>query len=187
MRILWILIALGAPVPASAQDDEDTRATVVVVPLRSKPAIAGIEVLTEELRTQVARHGGYRLVTPEEMNSIDGELQRQLAGGCDEASCIAELGGALGARYLITGRIGKLGSTFSLNIKLIDIEKVSAANAASAHGKSVEDFFKPYAGDRHTTLRGTDLRELFGPCFEQPTLRRAGSNTQSKHLERATL
>ena len=143
MRIIVILAVLAAPALGAAQEaeePEDTRITVVVVPLSSKPAIPGIEVLTEELRTQVARHGGYRLVTPEEMNAIDGELQRQLAGGCDEASCIAELGGALGARYLITGRIGKLGSTFSLNIKLIDIERVSAANAASAHGKSVEEF-----------------------------------------------
>ena len=140
MRFYCFFAILALAISAPAQNDEDQRETVVVAALRSKPLISGIEVLTEELRTQVTRHGAYRLVTPEEMDAVDGELQRQLAGGCDEASCIAELGGALGARYLITGRLGQLGKLYSLNLKLVDIEKVSAKNAASAHGSSIEEF-----------------------------------------------
>ena len=97
MKLLSLAALLLGASLATAQDDD--RQTVVVAPLKSLSPIDGINILTEELRTQVARHGRYKLVTPEEMQAVDGELVRQLEGGCDEASCVAEIGGALGAAY----------------------------------------------------------------------------------------
>lgn len=50
------------------------------------------------------------------------ERQRQLLG-CKEDSCLAELGGALGVDYLVTGQLGKLGSRFRFDLRLIDARK----------------------------------------------------------------
>ena len=113
--------------------------TTVVVPLKAVgvPA-ADVSILTAELRTQIGRSERYRLVTPEEMSAVDEELTRQLSGGCDEASCVAELGGALGAKFLISGQVGKLGSLYTLQLKLIDIETVAAKRTASAHAAKIE-------------------------------------------------
>ena len=113
--------------------------TTVVAPLKAVGVPAGdVSILTAELRTQIGRSQRYRLVTPEEMSAVDEELTRQLSGGCDEASCVAELGGALGAQFLITGQVGKLGSLFTLQLKLIDIETVAAQRTASAHAAKIE-------------------------------------------------
>jgi hypothetical protein len=72
------------------------------------------------------------------MGAIDEELKRQLAGGCDEASCIAEIGEALGARFMITGKFSRFGSRYILLLKLVDIEKVKAVNTTSLQAKKIE-------------------------------------------------
>ena len=72
--------------------------TLVVAPLQSaKRDKDNADTLGEMIRIQVAKSNRYTLVTPEEMGAIDDELKRQLSGGCNQDSCIAEIGGALGA------------------------------------------------------------------------------------------
>ena len=51
---------------------------------------------------------------------------------------MAELGGALGAKFLISGQVGKLRSLYTLQLKLIDIETVAAKRTASAHAAKIE-------------------------------------------------
>ena len=132
---------LGLMLVASVAWAQDVpKPTVVVAGIRAPANFVGAAVLTEELRTQVARHGAYRLVTPEEMVAVDTELKRQLEGGCEEATCLSELGGALGAQYVVTGQIGALGERFSLNVKLVEIATVAARQAASTRAGTAEDF-----------------------------------------------
>jgi hypothetical protein len=132
---MLVLVALLVVAPAAPAEPS----TTVVAPLRAVGVPADtVIILTAELRTLVGRSKAYRLVTPEEMGAIDGELERQLSGGCDEASCVAELGGALGAKYLITGQVGKLGKLFTLQLKMIDIEIVAAKRTASGHSREIE-------------------------------------------------
>ena len=57
---------------------------------------------------------------------ISAEQQKQ-ALGCDEDSCLAELGGALGVPYLLTGSLGRVGSRYMLNIKLLAVEEAKVA------------------------------------------------------------
>jgi hypothetical protein len=72
------------------------------------------------------------------MGAIDEELKRQLSGGCDEASCIADLGGALGAQFMITGKLKRMGKRYILLLKLVDIEKVKAINTQKIMAGSPE-------------------------------------------------
>jgi hypothetical protein len=65
-------------------------------------------------------------------------LQRQLQGGCDQTSCIAELAGALGAQLLVTGSIGRLEELYTLNIKLVDIATVRTKLSASRHAAKLD-------------------------------------------------
>lgn len=66
------------------------------------------------------------------------EQQRQLVG-CSENSCMSELAGALGAEHLVSGLIGKLGSTFVLTLKLIDTRTARAAARASRRFQRLDD------------------------------------------------
>ena len=47
-----------------------------------------------------------------------------MALGCEQTSCLAELGGALGVRYLIVPSVGKIGASYLINLKLVDVEAV---------------------------------------------------------------
>src|SRR5262245_55246874 len=48
------------------------------------------------------------------------ERQRDLLGCASDVSCLAEIGGALGAGLLAVGSVGRVGSVFVINVKLLD-------------------------------------------------------------------
>ncbi len=140
LTVLTLLIAA----PESA---DTSRPTLLVAPLKGvgvDPIF--VEILSEEMRTYAGRSERFALVTPEEMAAIDKELARQLSGGCDETSCIAELGGALGAQVIVTGKLSLAGKRFTLNAKLIDIATVTARKVATrraAHIEGLQDQMAP--------------------------------------------
>jgi hypothetical protein len=53
---------------------------------------------------------------------IDLEAQKS-ALGCEQDSCLAELGGALGVPFMLVSDLGKFGNQFILNIKLVSVEE----------------------------------------------------------------
>jgi len=125
---------------AAPQPTETSRPTLLVAPLKGvgvDPIF--VEILSEEMRTYAGRSERFALVTPEEMAAIDKELARQLSGGCDETSCIAELGGALGAQVIVTGKLSLAGKRFTLNAKLIDIATVTARKVATRRAAHIEE------------------------------------------------
>ena len=136
MRLVLAFVALMLPAAAGAAE----LPTLVVAPLRAiEAAGSASQIISEQIRAFVGRSGKYTLVSPEEMEALDAELARQLSGGCDQASCVAQLGGALGAQYLLTGSLGLIGKTYVLNLKLIDIETTSAkANAKPIMASSLD-------------------------------------------------
>ena len=127
-------------VAAAAWAQVTPKPTVVVAGVKAPADFDGAQGLIEELRTQVARHGRYRLVTPEETQVVDAELERQLAEGCENPSCVTELGGSLGAQFVITGQIQRLDSSYILNVKLVEIETVAARQAASVRAQDATGF-----------------------------------------------
>jgi len=130
---------IAALLLAAPETIEEEKQTILVAPLKAV-GVSSIfaEILTEDLRTFVGRSDRFSLVTPEEMAAIDKELARQLSGGCDEASCIAELGGALGAQLMATGIVSKVGERLSVNVKLVDIATVTAKRVSARRASSIE-------------------------------------------------
>ena len=66
----------------------------------------------------------FSIISRDEIRTmLSFEAQKQ-ALGCDEgASCLADLGGALGVRYIVSGSLGKVGEKYALQLVLSDIEK----------------------------------------------------------------
>lgn len=80
--------------------------------------------LSERMRAAIASTGTYILVSREEMENILKEHEFQKSDMCDSTKCFAEIGGALGAKKMIAGSVGKVGETYTLALKLIDITQV---------------------------------------------------------------
>lgn len=115
---------LAAEEPADAADGAD-RCALAVLNLQpqglpdDQKHVA--QILTDSVATELATATECRIVTQADIASmLDFEAQKM---ACDtgSASCLAEIGGALGVGRVIAGSVGKLGSSFTVQMKLIDI------------------------------------------------------------------
>jgi hypothetical protein len=110
--VIWTLAATPAPAPKTL-----------------KLASPGLSVVNLDPKLgvfysdHIAHHltiGGVRVITKSEVSALIGlEKQRQLMGCADSSSCITELSNALGVDGVITGSIGKFGSAYQANVKVL--------------------------------------------------------------------
>jgi TolB-like protein len=97
-----------------------------------EPAVA--EGLSEALGAQALRSGYFEVTTQKDMLTLLSlERQKQLLGCTDDAAaCVAELGGALGARFVLSGSVTRLGpDTLQLNLQLLDTSRSLTVGRAS--------------------------------------------------------
>lgn len=106
---------------------------------------AGVEAsltspLTEALTAEVQRGGFFEVVSTRDLQSLLGlERQRQLLGCGDEAkSCMAELTDALGARFVMTGTLARLGEAWQLTLSTLDSQKAQPLGRATRLARSLE-------------------------------------------------
>lgn len=123
--------------------------TVIVFPQEKTPAAfidlkpgnginEGLSVtVSDYFRTQLVNMGRFLIVSRENMEDILTEQQYQISG-CTSEECLVQMGKILGVRYMFTGTLGKVGSIFLINIKLLNVETGEIADAESAEASSEE-------------------------------------------------
>lgn len=81
--------------------------------------------LSEAMAQEISRRGFFDVITSADVRTLLGmERQKQLIGCSDEAkSCTAELAGALGARFVLSGTLSKLGDAFQLSLQTLDTQR----------------------------------------------------------------
>jgi len=84
-------------------------------------SISDARIITSRLRTNLFKTNKFTVVEREAMNDILKEQGFQLSG-CTNEECIVEAGRLLGVRLIIAGEIGKIGSLYTLSIRMIDVE-----------------------------------------------------------------
>ena len=126
--IFFIIISILS-INSYAQD----KPTLVVMDLKAMGGITKDDaaILSERLRSALTKTGKYTILSREEMDNIVKEAKFQMSDMCDDTKCFAEIGGALGAKKMVTGNIGKLGKTYTLTLKLIDITEVKVDKSLS--------------------------------------------------------
>ena len=97
------------------------------------------ETLTERLRSEIANTKAFRITDRKLLDKIINEQALQQSG-CTTDECAAEVGQLLGAQYMISGSIGKLGDTFTVDIKLVSVTTGAAERTKTA------SFTGPIAG-----------------------------------------
>jgi len=76
-------------------------------------------------------HNRYDVIGKNDIHSLLGYENIKQKLGCEETSCLAEIGGALGVDYLVVGNIAKLGDTYLINLRLIDAKKAFVLHGVS--------------------------------------------------------
>ena len=77
--------------------------------------------LTDRLRNELFRLGAFEVVERGMMETILTEQDFQMTG-CTSNECLVEVGRLLGARQIVGGSISKVGGTFTVSARLVDVE-----------------------------------------------------------------
>lgn len=91
--------------------------------------------ITNKFRNEVFRLDVCKVIERERMNLVLSEQGFQ-ASGCTSTECAVKAGSIVGVNRIIVGSVAKVGSLFSLNCRLIDVES----------GKVINDIEKDYSG-----------------------------------------
>ncbi|RMG12030.1 MAG: PEGA domain-containing protein [Deltaproteobacteria bacterium] len=138
----WVAASLVVPLLWSASlaaaQEEELPSLVVMdfqtsgdLPERLAKTVVG-QVVAAATRTDAFRN----VVSGDDIrNLLSLEAQRQLCGA-DAESCLAEIGGALGADFMVTGTISKTGDVLVLQMNLLAVSEAKVVNRVSRTLKS---------------------------------------------------
>jgi TolB-like protein len=132
LPLLCVLGWLGAAPGAAPAEDKGN--SVAVLKMEAKKGVdpSTAELLSQSLTARVRATGRFHTVVGfTEIESLLGfERQKQLMQ-CEASSCMAEVAGAMGVRYIIATSVGRLGSAWLINASLVDTATARAENAVT--------------------------------------------------------
>jgi TolB-like protein len=165
MRVAILLVVLALPAAASAA----ARVKVAVTEVKSVQGVpAGTAtILSDIVVSEVARHG-YDVISQSDISAMIGFERQKKMLGCDETSCLAEIGGALGVDYLITGQVGQIGTRFRISLMVVDSRKARVTGRAANFCDQNEDALARAAeatvGQLITSIRASESNQLAPPA-----------------------
>ncbi len=140
--LLFALLAslsVIATQPARAEDDAKLGIAVLNpttsgdIPADLSPVLAGL------ISTRLDQPGVFRVVTEDDVKRIVSFDQMKTALSCDDqASCLSEVGAALGVPWLLTSHVAQLGATYIVNLTLIDIDNARSVKRESSTYPSLD-------------------------------------------------
>lgn len=139
LRFLTALLALSSSVAFAEGPAADAPARPRVLVLEPTSTVfdrSTVGTISGLMIVELAKDPKLDVISDAEVKRLaELEGDRQSAG-CTDTNCLAELAGAMGARYVVFGDLGSLGSTVVLNLNLFDSQTTQAVNrvAVSADG-----------------------------------------------------
>lgn len=125
--------------------------------------------LTDRLRAELFQTGRFVVVEREKMDEILREQGFQQSGACNTDVCAVEVGKLIGAQEMVVGSVSKVGKTYSVNLRLIDVERGVMVRSALRDCSCQIDRLL-------TETIGVVVRQLAGPFREQSARPRGRSH-----------
>ncbi|MCK5527752.1 MAG: hypothetical protein KAJ05_11430 [Candidatus Latescibacteria bacterium] len=94
--------------------------------------------VTEIVRTELIKTGNYEVVERALLNKIIEEQRFQLSDLVDPSRAV-ELGKLLGADLILTGSVVKIGTSYTINARFIDVKTGMAKRAESIRGNEINE------------------------------------------------
>ncbi len=114
----------------------------VAVPGFTVSGVDGVqgEAWVDRFVTLLGAEGAFKLTTSRDIQQVLGiERQRELLGCTDaQASCLAELAGALGVDAILTGTVAKSGAGFSATLRALRAGDGSQVAAVTGRLKDID-------------------------------------------------
>jgi hypothetical protein len=111
--------------------------------------------IVEAITAEVQRRGYFEVLSQRDIATLLGvERQKQLIGCTEQAgSCMTELSGALGARFVLSGTLARLGEAYQLTLNALDTQKAQPLGRSTKLAKDLDtlQLMIPYAVAEATT------------------------------------
>ncbi len=137
--LLLLSLALQTPAPAPATSPADD-GRIVVTPLAAQRNVDEglVNVLSDVMLSELSKRG-YSVVGYSDIQAmLDNEASKSMLA-CDGTNCLAELGDAMGAKLLLHSSLGRVGSQYVLNFKLIDVEHSAVRNRVTRYVAGIDE------------------------------------------------
>jgi len=119
-NLICLLIIVLLVSPLWPQQKKETLAILdfnVVSGISPKESVT----LTNIFRSEMFKTGRFDVLERNDMESILKEQAFTLTGACNSAECAVEIGQLLSAEKMVIGDFGKVGETFSITIRLVNV------------------------------------------------------------------
>jgi formylglycine-generating enzyme required for sulfatase activity len=115
---LFFAIGLSFPYVSFAKDQ------LAVVDLKAGHRVEKslAEAFSVRIRDDIHGLGDYEVLSKEDLEVIAEKKKLRQSLGCDDTECLIGLGRQIGTQYIVAGSVSKLGSTYYVNLRLIDTE-----------------------------------------------------------------
>jgi formylglycine-generating enzyme required for sulfatase activity len=78
------------------------------------------EAFSVGIRDKIHGFGDYEVLTKEDMGTLAEKANVRKSLDCQDTKCLIDFGRAIGTRHVVVGSISKLGSTYYVDLRLID-------------------------------------------------------------------
>ena len=140
--ILMVLLGSVEPSYAETQKTPPNEKPMLLIldlkPILVKPEVA--QILTTLVSTELTQYDKFNVVTTTDIRKMAALEDDKRKAGCDtDASCMADLAGSIGARFVIFGDVGQLGQQIILTLNLFDSKKAKAVARSIINANGVEN------------------------------------------------
>jgi hypothetical protein len=95
--------------------------------------------LTQVLGTELKRVPGASVISRDDIQAMLQMQADKARLGCDDASCLAEIGGALGVEKLVVGSVGRMSGSYLISLRLISVKTTHVENRITESYTGTED------------------------------------------------
>ena len=114
--LFYILIS-----PFSTLAAQQTIKRIAVLELQGQGVTeAEARTLTDRLRSRLVNTNAFYVLEREQMDEVLNEQGFQQSG-CVSDECLVEIGRLVGVEQMVGGSIGKIGQTYTLDLRIIDV------------------------------------------------------------------
>ncbi len=178
-RALLLASLVALPLVAAAAP----RQRIAVMDIRSVQGVsAGTATILTAIVVDVASGAGFDVISQADVSAMIGfEKQKQMLGCREDSSCLAEIGGALGVDFVLSGQVGQIGSRLHMSFQLLESRKAKVVARAARFSNRDEDAL---AASAEATVR--EVLEAARDRGERQHVAQADGSKTDKTVEKRT-
>lgn len=140
LHVFLFFLLGGNGLTSQEKSTAKKKLTVAVLDLKSTGGLSVTEAatLTKRFRGVLVQTDSFNVVEREKMSEILKEQDFILTDMCSSDECAVQVGQLLGVEQMIAGDIGKVGSVYTIDLRLIDVStgKILQTQTKNYSGKS---------------------------------------------------